>query len=81
MGTLTVTVQDAAKLMGVAELRIRGLIKRKEVDIGEAFPSGAINTWSNRPERTTYVIFAPKLAKYLGLTLDELRKEVAKLHE
>lgn len=81
MGTITITVKEAARLMGVAELRVRGLIRRKEVDIGEAFPSGSINQWSRRPQRTTYIIFAPKLARYLGLTLEELRKEVKKLHE
>lgn len=80
-GALTVTVQDAAKLMGVAELRVRGLIRRKEVDYGEAFPSGNINKWSKRPERTTYVIYAPRFARYVGLTLEELRKEIEKLHE
>ena len=79
MGAITITVKQAAKLMGVAELRVRGLIRRKEVDFGEAFPSGNINRWSKRPERTTYVIYAPKFAKYVGLTLDELRKEVAAL--
>ena len=81
MGTLTVSVQDAAKLMGVAERRIRGLINRGEVDFGVAYPSAHLNQWTCLPERTTYVIFAPKLAKHLGLTLDELREEVKKLHE
>lgn len=79
MGAITITVEQAAKLMGVAPLRIRGLIRRQEVDFGVAYPSGVINRWSKRDQRTTYVIFAPKFAKHVGLTLEELRREVAAL--
>lgn len=80
-GAITITVEQAAKLMGVAPLRVRGLIRRQEVDFGVAYPSGVLNKWSRRDQHTTFVIFAPKFARFVGLTLDELRKEVQALNE
>ena len=79
-GSLVITVQDAARIMRTSELKVRGRIRRKEVDYGEAFPSEHINRWSKRPERTMYKIYAGRFAKFLGVTLEELREAVAKLH-
>lgn len=81
MGALRITVQDAATLLGVAPLTVRGKIRRKEVDYGEAVPSPNKNRWSGRSERTTFTIYAGRFATYVGITLEQLEERVKKLHE
>ena len=51
-----VSIEEAAKMLGISKQAVRMLMQRKEVDIGFVTGSG----------RKSYVIFREKLNKLIG---------------
>jgi len=52
-----VSIEEAAKMLGVSKQSVRLLMQRKKVDIGLVVDSGA---------KKTYIIFREKLMRLIG---------------
>lgn len=69
-----VTVQEAGTILGVCALTIQQGMKCGALDIGAAFKQEDSTTW-------TYIISAGKLAKFLGVTREEILDKVGQLRK
>lgn len=67
-----IAIQTAAKLLGLSVLSVQGALQAKALDIG--------GSWKNTGSTTnTYYIGCGKLANFMGIEKDELRKMVAEI--
>lgn len=71
---MKITVADTAKLLHVPEQFVRVGIQNKRLDIGDCAKLG-------KKERNYYYVIIPaKLAKYMGISQEELERRVTHLH-
>lgn len=65
---MKITVGKVANLLNIDSQTLRILIKQQKVDFGLFYKTKDSNT------RGAYIFSAPKLAKYLGVSIDELKE-------
>lgn len=73
---LNVTVQQAAALMGVADLKIRAWLQYGKWRLPSGAPVGEAYTSMRNKKYHSYFISAPKLAEYLGITEENLWERI-----